>query len=67
MHTFCVKAVASNQKEFKSLMKEHSSNPNLMLVQGLNNQWNEAALKMCEWMQSEKGIGKMLGGECVCW
>ena len=67
MHTFCVKAVASNQKEFKSLMKEHNSNTNLMLVQGLNNQWNEAALKMREWMQSEKGIGKMLGGECVCW
>ena len=67
MHTFCVKSIASNQKEFKSILKAHKANPNLMLVQGFNNQWNESAAKMREWIQSESGIGKMLGGECICW
>lgn len=67
MHTFCVKSIACNQKEFKDIMKAHNSNPKLMLLQGFNNQWNESALKMREWMQSDNGIGKMLGGECVCW
>ena len=67
MHTFCVKVIACNQKEFKSIMNVYNSNPKLMLLQGFNNQWNEAASKMREWMQSDKGIGKMLGGECICW
>ena len=67
MHTFCVKAIACDQEEFKDIMKVHHRNPELMLVQGLNNQWNEAAAKMREWLQSENGIGEMLGGECICW
>jgi predicted dehydrogenase len=67
MHTFCVKPIARNQKEFKDIMNIHNLNPKLMLLQGYNNQWNEAALKMRRWMQSDRGIGKMLGGECICW
>ena len=67
MHTFCIKSIACNQKEFKEIIKKYNSNSELMLVQGYNNQWNEAALKMREWIQSDKGIGKMLGGKCVCW
>ena len=67
MHTFCVKPTAVNQNEFKNIIKVCNSNPKLMLLQGFNNQWNEAALKMREWMQSDKGIGKMIGGECICW
>ena len=67
MHTFCVKVIACNQKEFKNIMKVHHRNPDLMLVQGLNNQWNEAAAKMREWLQSDNGIGEMLGGECLAW
>jgi predicted dehydrogenase len=67
MHTFCVKSIACNQKEFKDIIKAHNSNPKLMLLQGFNNQWNEAATKMREWIQAGSGIGKMLGGECVCW
>ena len=38
-----------------------------MLVQGFNNQWNEAALKMKELMDEKNGIGKMIGGQCICW
>ena len=67
MHTYCVKPIANNQKDFKKIMDVHKSIPELMLLQGFNNQWNEAAIKMREWLQSDKGIGKMLGGECVCW
>ena len=67
MHTFCVKAIACNQEEFKAIMRVHNANPELMLVQGFNNQWNEAAAKMREWLQSDNGIGEMLGGECICW
>jgi len=67
MHTFCVKPIAQNKKEFKEIMNTYNSNPKLMLLQGFNNQWNEAALKMREWMQNDDGIGKMLGGECLCW
>tara|TARA_Y100000590_G_scaffold312171_1_gene352777 strand:+ start:1030 stop:2109 length:1080 start_codon:yes stop_codon:yes gene_type:complete len=67
MHTFCVKVLACNQEEFKKIMMVHHKNPELMLVQGLNNQWNQAAMKMREWLQSKNGIGEMLGGECICW
>ena len=67
MHTFCVKVIACNQEEFKDVMMVHYRNPELMLVQGFNNQWNEAATKMREWLQSDNGIGEMLGGVCICW
>ena len=67
MHTYCVKPIATSQKEFKEIMNIKKLNSNLMLLQGFNNQWNEAALKMREWLQSDKGIGKMLGGACICW
>ena len=67
MHTYCVKPIATSQKEFKEIMNIKKLNSNLMFLQGFNNQWNEAALKMREWMQSDKGIGKMLGGACICW
>ena len=67
MHTFCVKVIACNQQEFKDIMNVHHQNPELMLVQGYNNQWNEAAVKMRDWLKSENGIGEMLGGECICW
>ena len=65
MHTFCVKVIACNQQEFKDIMNVHHQNPELMLVQGYNNQWNEAAVKMRDWLKSENGIGEMLGGECI--
>ena len=48
-------------------MNVYNSNPKLMLLQGFNIQWNEAALKMREWIQSDEGIGQMIGGECICW
>ena len=67
MHTYCVKPIAVNQEEFLKVINTHNSKKDLMLLNGFNNQWNEAATKMREWMQSENGIGDMLGGECICW
>ena len=67
MHTLCVKTFACDQEEFKTIINIHNSNSELMLVQGFNIQWNEAASKMREWLQSENGIGEMIGGECFCW
>jgi predicted dehydrogenase len=67
MHTFCVKTISCNQNGFKDIIKVHKKNEDLMLVQGLNNQWNEAALMMKEWLNSDEGIGEMLGGDCICW
>ena len=67
LHTYCVKSIACNQKEFKDIIKAHKQNPKLIMLQGFNNQWNEAAQKMRDILQNEKEFGKMLGGECVCW
>ena len=67
MHTFCVKTIACDQEGFKSIMNVHNANPELMLVQGFNNQWNEAAEKMRELIQDKENFGKLLGGECLSW
>ena len=67
MHTYCVKSIACNEDEFHQIISAHKQNPNLILIQGFNNQWNEAAERMRDLLQNENGIGKMLGGECVCW
>ena len=67
MHTFCVKTIACDQEEFKSIMNVHNGNPELMLVQGFNNQWNEAAEKMRKLVQDKEKFGKLLGGECLAW
>ena len=67
MHTLAVKSIATNPKEFKELIKTHKKNPELLLVQGLNNQWNEAASKMIGLVKNQELMGKMFGGQCICW
>ena len=67
MHTYCVKSIACNEDEFKEIINVHIKNPNLILLQGFNNQWNEAAQRMRDLLRDDNGIGKMLGGECICW
>ena len=67
MHTLAVKAIATNKHEFKKLIETYKKNPKLLLVQGLNNQWNEAATQMIKLVTDPDGMGKMLGGQCVCW
>tara|TARA_Y100000389_G_C17364112_1_gene465291 strand:- start:47 stop:1132 length:1086 start_codon:yes stop_codon:yes gene_type:complete len=67
LHTYCVKSVALNKIQFKKIMNEKNKRRNLVFFQGYNNQWNEASLKMQEWINSKDGIGQMIGGKCICW
>ena len=67
LHTYCVKPIAINQNELKKILKVYKSKKSFMLLQGFNNQWNEAALKMKDLMTTKDGIGKMIGGQCICW
>ena len=67
MHTLCVKPIAVDQAEFRTVMKARNARPDLVLVQGQNKRWNPAAVKMREWLQDKSGIGEMLGGECRFW
>ena len=54
MHTYCVKSIACNENEFQEIISAHKKNPDLILLQGLNNQWNEAAKKMRDLLQNEE-------------
>ena len=67
LNTYCVKPIAINQKELKKILQTYKRKKNLILLQGFNNQWNEAALKMKDLMNEKNGIGKMIGGQCICW
>ncbi|MBP98420.1 hypothetical protein CMK18_20925 [Candidatus Poribacteria bacterium] len=67
LHTFCVKPFACNMSEFAEIVREYKLSKNLMLIQGLNNQWNEAATKMRELLNGVNGIGEMVAGQCLCW
>ena len=67
MHTLCVKPIAVDQAEFRTIVQAHSARPDLVLVQGQNKRWNQAAAKMREWLRDDGGIGVMLGGECRFW
>ena len=50
LNTYCVKPIAINQKELKKILQTYKRKKNLILLQGFNNQWNEAALKMKDLM-----------------
>ena len=67
LHTYCVKSIALNKKEFKKIIIEKNKKKNLVFFQGYNNQWNEASLRMQELINSKDGIGKMIGGKCITW
>ena len=53
-----ISVILYNQKEFKDIIKAHKQNPKLIMLQGFNNQWNEAAQKMRDILQNEKEFGK---------
>ena len=67
LHTYCVKPVAINKKEFKKIYLLINKKKNLQFLQGYNNQWNEAAIYMYKTIHEQKTIGKILGGQCICW
>jgi predicted dehydrogenase len=67
MHTYCVKPVAMNKKEFKKVYSVAKNKKDLQFLQGYNNQWNEAATRMHEIINKNNTIGKIIGGQCICW
>lgn len=66
LHTFCVKPLALNLKDFKSIIKLKKKNK-LVLVQGQNNQWNDASLEMKRIINNKKLFGKFKLGYCIIW
>ena len=67
LHTFCVKSIASNLNEFKKIIDVKNKHKDLKLVQGLNNQWNEASLKMQELLNDKNEFGDLKMGNCIMW
>tara|TARA_Y100000591_G_C21836525_1_gene702878 strand:- start:997 stop:2058 length:1062 start_codon:yes stop_codon:yes gene_type:complete len=67
LHTFCVKPIACDIEEFKKIIKVKILKPNLLLVQGQNNQWNEAFFKMKAIIKDEILFGEFLNGHCLMW
>lgn len=66
-HTFCVKPLANSYEEVKKVFNAHKKNLKLILIQGLNNQWNEASLKMQEILKDRNLFGEFLMGNCLVW
>lgn len=67
LHTLCVKPIATNQEEFREILRAWRARPELVLVQGQNKRWNPAAAQMRAWLREPDGVGEMLGGECRFW
>jgi predicted dehydrogenase len=67
LHTFCVKPIACDMSELKNIIKVKSNKQNLLLVQGQNNQWNEASIKMSSIVNDKSLFGEFLNGHCLMW
>ena len=67
LHTFCVKSIACEMSDFKKIMKIKKKYKKLKLVQGLNNQWNEASIKMQELLNDKENFGELMIGNCTMW
>ena len=67
LHTFCVKSIACEMKDFKKIIEVKKKYKKLKLVQGLNNQWNEASIKMQELLNDKKNFGELMIGNCTMW
>ncbi len=67
LHTFCVKPIALNHKEFKKILKIKNQRKNLILVQGQNNQWNDASIEMNKILNDKKIFGSFKLGYCITW
>ena len=67
LNTFCVKAIACDLEEFKKILKQKEKKKDLVLVQGLNNQWNEASLQMQNLIKDKSFFGEFQQGHCIMW
>jgi len=67
LHTLCVKPISLNFQDFKKIMKIKSKKRNLLLIQGQNNQWNDASLQMKNIINDKNLYGNFKLGYCVTW
>lgn len=66
LDVLCVKSIACNIEDFKRIL-DLKKKKNKILVQGLNNQWNECSLKMQELLKDKNNFGELLAGNCLMW
>ena len=67
LHTLCVKPISFCFQEFKQIMKIKAKNKNLILVQGQNNQWNDATIEMKKIINNKNIFGNFKLGSCITW
>lgn len=67
LHTLCVKSIACNLKEFKKILEAKKKNMNLLLIQGLNNQWSNASKGMQKLLNDKSKFGDFVTGYGICW
>ena len=67
LHTFCVKSIACNIEEFKKILAAKKRNKKFLLINGLNNRWSDASLKMQDLLNDKEKFGDFLIGYCICW
>ena len=67
LHTFCVKSISCDIENFVRIVKVKNEKKNLLLVQGLNNQWNEASITMQNILKDKDLFGETLFGSCYIW
>ena len=67
LHTFCVKSMICKLSELNKIVNVKKKYKKLKLVQGMNNQWNEASLKMQEILNDKDEFGILKMGSCIMW
>jgi len=67
LNTFCVKSIACDLNEFKRIIEVKKKHKKIKLIQGMNNQWNEASLKMQELLKDKDQFGDLKIGNCTMW
>ena len=67
LNVFCVKSIANNLDEFEKILSYKKKSKDLILVQGHNNQWNEASLYMQKLLKNKSLFGNFISGYCNMW
>ena len=64
MHTLCVKPIAVDQAEFRTVMKARNARPALVLVQGQNKRWNRCLHGPAGWCFPCRRLMWPVSGSC---
>lgn len=67
LHILCVKPISLNILDFKKIIKIKKKKKKLILIQGQNNQWNDATLEMKKIIDNKKIFGNFRLGLCSTW